>query len=60
MHVRYGTRVLELAKGKFAAEVPSERDIAPTLDLIKAAVLAGELDGAIDAASLKLREGFHK
>ena len=60
LHVRYGSRVLELAKGKFAVEVPSERDIAPTLDLIKAAVLAGELDAAMDAASVKLREGFHK
>lgn len=60
LHVRYGTRVLELAKGKFAVEVPSEKDIAPTLDLIKAAVLAGELDAAMDAASVKLREGFHK
>lgn len=60
LHVRYGTRVLELAKGKFAVEIPSETDIVNTLDLLKAAVLAGELDAAMDAASIKLREGFHR
>jgi hypothetical protein len=32
----------------------------PTLDAIKAAVLNGELDGAIDAAANKLRAGFNK
>jgi hypothetical protein len=41
-------------------EVASERDLAATLDLIKAAVLAGELDAAIDAASSKVRAGFAK
>lgn len=51
LHVRYGTKLLEIAKGKYAVEVASERDLAATLDLIKAAVLAGELDAAIDAAS---------
>ena len=33
---------------------------AATLELIKAAVLAGELDAAIDAASSKVRAGFAK
>lgn len=56
--VRYGSRVLELAKGKFAVEVAHEKDLAKTLDAIKTAVLAGELDSAIDAAASKLRAGF--
>ena len=56
--VRYGSRVLELAKGKFAVEVAHEKDLAKTLDAIKAAVLAGELDTAIDAAATTLRAGF--
>ena len=30
----------------------------PTLELIKTAVLNGELDTQIDAAALKLRDGF--
>ena len=32
--------------------------MVPTLELLKGAVLAGELDAQIDAASDKLREGF--
>jgi hypothetical protein len=58
LSVRYGTKVLELAKGKWAVEVGSEKDLVPTLELLKGAVLAGELDAQIDAASDKLREGF--
>ena len=60
LHVRYGSKVLELAKGKFAVEVASDKDLVPTLDAIKAAVLAGELDAAIDTASTKLRAAFSK
>ena len=58
--VRYGSKVLELAKGKFAVEVAHEKDLAITLDAIKTAVLAGELDSAIDAAVSTLRAGFAK
>jgi hypothetical protein len=60
LSVRYGTRVLELAKGKYAVEVGAEKDLPATLDLIKAAVLAGELDAAMEAASTKLRAAFAK
>jgi hypothetical protein len=60
LNVRYGTKVLELAKGKYAVEVAAEKDLVATLDVIKAAVLAGELDAAIDAAAGKLKEGFGK
>jgi hypothetical protein len=60
LSVRYGARLLELAKGKFAVEVASDKELVPTLELIKAAVLNGELDAAIDAASAKLRAGFGK
>ena len=58
MSVRYGARLLELAKGKFAIELASEKDLVSTLEAIKAAVINGELDGAIDAAANKLRDGF--
>ena len=58
--VRYGSRVLELAKGKYAVEVAVEADLAKTLDAIKSAVLAGELDAQIDAAATKLRAAFAK
>ena len=58
LSVRYGTKVLELAKGKWAVEVVADKDLVPTLQLLKDAVLAGELDAQIEAASDKLREGF--
>jgi hypothetical protein len=56
--VRYGTKLLELAKGKWAVEVGTEKDLVPTLELLKGAVLAGELDTQIEAAANKLRDGF--
>ena len=58
--VRYGSKVLELAKGKFAVEVAHEKDLAKTLDTIKSAVLAGELDTQIATASVNLRKGFNR
>jgi hypothetical protein len=60
LQVRYGVRVLELAKGKYAVEVGAEKDLVATLDVIKAAVIAGELDAAMETASTKLRAGFGK
>ncbi len=58
LSVRYGTKVLELAKGKYAVEVGAEKDLVGVLDVIKTAVLAGELDTAIENAANKLRDGF--
>lgn len=57
--VRYGTRLLELGKNKWAVEVGTDKDLVPVLETLKAAVLAGELDTQIEAASVKLREGFN-
>ena len=58
--VRYGAKILELAKGKYAIELASSSEVVPTLQIIKTAVEAGELDSVIENASLKLREGFNK
>ena len=58
LSVRYGTKLLELAKGKWAVEVGAEKDLVPTLELLKGAVLSGDLDAQIEAASIKLRDGF--
>jgi predicted nicotinamide N-methyase len=58
--VRYGAKVLELVKGKNAIEVASASELVKTLELVKAATAAGELDVAIEAASAKLRDGFVK
>ena len=58
--VRYGSRVLELGKSKFAVEVGAEKDLVQVLDVIKTAVLAGELDAQIEIAATKLRDAFVK
>ncbi|CUI07677.1 hypothetical protein BN2497_10131 [Janthinobacterium sp. CG23_2] len=60
MIVKYGSKILELAKGKSAIEVGSMSELIPTLDTLKAAVAAGELDAQIDTASGTLRAGFAK
>ena len=60
MNVRYGARLIELAKGKSSIEIGSTDQLLPTLELIKQAVEAGELDAQIEAAANKLREGFAK
>ena len=58
--VRYGARVLELAKGKFAVELASATDLVATLELIKTAVEAGELDTQLEATASNLRSCFSK
>ena len=58
--VRYGARLLELGRGKFAVEIASQKELLPTMDLIKIAILDGELDAAMEAASGRVRAGFAK
>ena len=60
LSVRYGSKVIELAKGKNAIEVANSEELLSTLGIIKEAVMAGELDDAINTASDKLRSGFAK
>jgi hypothetical protein len=57
---RYDSKEWELTKGKYAVEVAHEKDLAKTLDVIKSAVLADELDEPIATASVNLRKGFGK
>ena len=56
--MRYGSKVIELARGKTAVEVTTLDELVSALATIKAAVEAGELDAQIQAASSQLREGF--
>ena len=58
LSVRFGPKVLELAKDKYAVEVEDEGEIVNTLEILKRAVLNGELDAAIENAAKKLRDGF--
>jgi len=58
--VRYGTRVLELAKGKNSIEVGTVAELVPVLETVKKCVEAGELDPQIETASAAVRERFEK
>jgi hypothetical protein len=58
--VRYGAKVIELAKGKSAIEVASPDALIEALEAVNAAVIAGELDAQIEAVSGQLRSGFLK
>jgi hypothetical protein len=58
--VRYGSKQLELAKGKGAVEVGSAKELVPTLTTLKKAVEAGELDTQIEATSVSVRKAFKK
>ena len=58
LQVRYGTRVIELSKGKNSIEVGNAAELMTVLAAVKSAVEAGDLDSQIDAASAAVRERF--
>lgn len=60
LSIRYGSKTLELAKGKNAIELGSQDELIETLALIQQVVIGGELDEAITIASEKLKAGFAK
>jgi hypothetical protein len=60
LSVRYGSKTLELAKGKNAIELNTGDELLVTLASLKVAVIAGELDEAISQASEHLKAGFSK
>jgi hypothetical protein len=58
--IKYGTRVLELAKGKHSIEVANSNDLIKALELVKQAVELGELDTQLEQASGSVRKAFRK
>jgi hypothetical protein len=58
--VKYGTKVIELAKGKHSVEVENAQALIKALETIKSAVEQGELDAQIESASGALKLGFKK
>lgn len=58
--IKYGSWTIELAKGKPSVEVANPVDLIKTLEVIKGAVEAGELDDQIEKASSSLRSGFKR
>lgn len=60
LNIKYGSRVMEISKGKPAIEVGASKDLVPVLTLVRQAALDGELDAHIEAASSDLRKGFEE
>ena len=58
--IKYGTRILELAKGKHSIEVASADELIKALELVKQAVELGELDAQLEQASGSVRKSFKK
>ena len=58
--MRYGSKTLEIAQGKTAIELDKPDELIHTLEMIKTAVEAGELDAQIERAAGLLKEGFTK
>ena len=60
LQVFYGTRILELAKGKNSIDVGTNAELLTVLETVKKCVELGELDAQIDAASAAVRARFAK
>ena len=60
LSIRYGARLIELAKGKSAVEVGTGEDLINTLEIIRKATLAGELDTQIEQVSGAVKAAFKK
>ena len=58
INVFYGSKVLELAKGKTAIEASNLENVIEVLVLLKHEAEIGTFDTAIEAASLQLRSRF--
>lgn len=60
VQVKYGSRVLEFAKGKNAIEVSSGEELIAALATLKTAVESGELDSQLNLAADSVKEKFRK
>jgi hypothetical protein len=60
VQLRYGSRVIDFAKGKNAIEVTDSDELIQALTKLRDAVLGGELDAQIEIASESVRARFKK
>ncbi|MBP2315742.1 DUF6641 family protein [Azospirillum soli] len=60
LHIHYGNRPLELKPGKAAITVGAMDNLLPTLEQIKRAVAAGELDKAMTEAVVRRQRVLQK
>ena len=58
--VRYGARALEVIEGRNAIEADDIAGVISTLEVLRTAVEAGELDARIDSVSSLVMKGFGK
>ncbi len=59
LQVRYGTRVIELTRGKNSIDVGTAAELVGVLETVKKCVEAGELDAQIEAASAAVKARFN-
>ena len=60
VNIKYGTQLLELAKGKYSIEIESASALIKALETVRQAVEDGELDTQIANASMNVRKSFGK
>ena len=60
VQLRYGSKVLDFAKGKNAIEVASEAELVSVLEALKKACELGELDAQMTTASEAVRKRFKR
>lgn len=60
VNIKYGTQLLELAKGKYSIEIESASALIKALETVRQAVEDGELDMQIANASMNVRKSFGK
>ncbi len=60
LSIRYGSRTLELAKGKNAIELDNLDALPETLNALIKAVQEGKFDSEIEKAALSTKRGFKK
>jgi hypothetical protein len=60
VQLRYGSRVIDFAKGKNAIEVTDSDELIQALTKLRDAVLGGELDAQIEIASESVKARFKK
>ena len=60
IHLKYGSRTLDFAKGKNSVEVVNETELVSVLETLKKAVESGELDVQMATASEAVKVRFKK
>jgi hypothetical protein len=58
--LKYGSKIVEFAKGKTAVELAEAKDLLVTLETLKQAVESGELDSQIEAVSNAVKNTLKK